>query len=273
MTYIARNQDGTPLLGDGNGFRPLTAADPKLTDVMAALGAAADGTLPDLDDATAQPISAENISFSLPIGTLGKLWGIGLNYAEHASDLNEQRPSEPASFMKPRTAAVGPGNPIRLPPRELTNRVTAEAELGVVIGRRCSNVTINNVDSVIAGYVPIIDMTAEDILERNPRYLTRSKSFDSFIVIGPWIVTQEAVGEVENVTVQTIVNGRVVAENSIANMMTKPGELVSYHSRVMTLEPGDIISTGTPGAGVISPGDTVEAFIERIGKLSAPVVR
>ncbi|WP_129113529.1 fumarylacetoacetate hydrolase family protein [Halegenticoccus tardaugens] len=273
MTYIARTEDGTPLLGDEDGFRPLAAANPALTDVTAALRAAADGTLPDPTDATARPISAEKLPLTLPLETLGKLWGIGLNYAEHASDLNEQRPTEPASFMKPRTAAVGPGGPIRLPSRELTDRVTAEAELGVVVGRQCSDVALADVDDVIAGYVPVIDMTAEDILERNPRYLTRSKSFDSFIVIGPWIVTQDAVGPLEDLTVQTIVNDAVVAENSVDNMMTTPRELVSYHSRVMTLEPGDIISTGTPGAHVIAAGDTVEAAVERVGVLSADVVR
>jgi 2-keto-4-pentenoate hydratase/2-oxohepta-3-ene-1,7-dioic acid hydratase in catechol pathway len=241
--------------------------------MTAALRAAANGDLPDPTSSTARVTPAEQLSFALPLDEIGKLWGIGLNYAEHASDLNEQRPDEPASFMKPATAATGPGGPIRLPPRDQTDRVTAEAELGVVIGRACSDLADDEVDDVIAGYLPIIDMTAEDILERNPRFLTRSKSFDSFIVLGPWIVTPEEVGSLDELTVQTVVNDEVVARNSVSNMMMRPRELVQFHSHVMTLQPGDIISTGTPGAHVITHGDTVRADVERVGSVSAPVVR
>lgn len=273
MTYIARREDGTPLLGDENGVRPLESADPELTDVVSGLRAAADGSVPDPADTTAGAVSVEHVSLTSPLDRPKKLWGIGLNYAEHASDLNEQRPDDPASFMKPTTAVVGPGGPIRLPSSELTNHVTAEAELGVVIGRQCSDIPLSDVNRVIAGYVPIIDMTAEDILEQNPRYLTRSKSFDSFIVIGPGIVTQETVGPLEDIMVRTIVNGAVKAENTVDNMMTPPRELVAYHSQIMTLEPGDIISTGTPGAHVIKAGDTVTASVDRVGELSADVVQ
>jgi 2-keto-4-pentenoate hydratase/2-oxohepta-3-ene-1,7-dioic acid hydratase in catechol pathway len=272
MKYIAKREDGTPLFGDDDGVRPLTAADAELTDTTTALRAAADGSLPNPADATAKPVPVEHVSLSSPLDRPRKLWGIGLNYAEHASDLNERRPDEPASFMKPTTAAVGPGGPIRLPSTDLTDHVTAEAEIGVVIGRRCSNVPLSDVDQVIAGYVPIIDMTAEDILERNPRYLTRAKSFDSFIVIGPWIVTQESIGSLEDIGVRTIVNDTVAAENTVDNMMKPPRELVAYHSQIMTLEPGDVISTGTPGAQLIKAGDTVTASIDRIGDLYAEVV-
>ena len=273
MTRLARRADGTPLLGDETGFVPLAAADQSLTSVRDALPLAADGRLPTVADAPATPVPASEIAFASPLPTYGKLWGIGLNYAEHAADLHEDRPTEPASFVKPASTAVGPGGPIRLPPRELTDRVTAEAELAVILGRTCSGVSTADADDVVAGYVPVIDMTAEDILERNPRFLTRAKSFDTFLVFGPWLVTTDEVDLLDDVKVETVVNGEVTASNSVANMMTGPRELVAFHSDVMTFEPGDVISTGTPGAEPIAPGDTVEARVSDVGNVAADVVR
>jgi 2-keto-4-pentenoate hydratase/2-oxohepta-3-ene-1,7-dioic acid hydratase in catechol pathway len=272
MTRLARTTDGRPMIGDEDGFVPLSSADPSLETVRDALPLAAVGDLPTLDEANASSIPEEHLSFAAPLERPGKLWGIGLNYADHASDLNENSPTEPASFMKPATAATGPNGSIRLPPRDITNRVTAEAELAIVIGRTCSNVDQAVVDDVIAGYVPVIDMTAEDILERNPRFLTRSKSFDSFLVFGSSIVTTDQVGPLDELSVKTVVNENIAAENRIHNMMTSPRELVSFHSEVMTLEPGDIISTGTPGAKHIVPGDRVRAEVENVGTVSSNVV-
>lgn len=272
MARLARAADGTALLGDDDGFVPLSAAEPSLRSIRDALPAAAAGELPDPADAPADPIPEDELSFAAPLESAGKLWGIGLNYAEHASDLDEDRPTEPASFMKPASTATGPGGPIRLPDPDITDRVTAEAELAVVLGKTCRNVATEDATDVIAGYVPVIDMTAEDILSRNPRFLTRAKSFDSFLVFGSSIVTTDEVDDLESITVQTIQNGAVESENRIENMMTPPRELVSFHADVMTFEPGDVISTGTPGATVIAPGDTVTARVERIGSVTADVV-
>lgn len=273
VTRLARRADGTPLLGDENGFVPLSAADPSLQSVRDALPLAADGELPDPAAAPADPVPASDISFASPFAEYGKLWGIGLNYAEHASDLDEDRPTEPASFMKPSSAATGPSGPIRLPDPEITNRVTAEAELAVVLGKTCRNVDRADAEDVVAGYVPVIDMTSEDILEKNPRFLTRAKSFDSFIVFGSSIVTTDEIDDLESISVQTVLNGSVEAENEVRNMMAPPMELVSFHSDVMTFEPGDIISTGTPGATVLSPGDTVTAEVDTVGSVTSDVVR
>ncbi|MFC6988890.1 fumarylacetoacetate hydrolase family protein [Haloplanus sp. GCM10025708] len=272
MTRLARTADGTAVLGNDEGFVPLASADPSLGSVDAALRAAPDG-LPDVADATAKPVPAAHLDFTSPIADPGTLWGVGLNYADHAADLDETRPDEPASFCKPATTLTGPGGPIRLPPTEISNRVTAEAELGVVIGRTCKDVDEADVSDVVVGYVPIVDMTAEDVLQRNPRFLTRAKSFDSFLVVGPWIRTPDEVGDLTDVTVRTVRNDETVAENTVSRMLFPPEELVSFHSRVMTLRPGDVISTGTPGAGVISPGDEVRAEIEGVGSLDASVVR
>jgi len=200
-----------------------------------------------------------------------KIWGIGLNYRDHAADLSAPFPTEPASFMKGDHTIIGPGDVIELP--QESERVTAEAELGVIIGKTCRNVPEQDVDAVIAGYCLILDMTAEDILQRNPRFLTRSKNFDTFFSFGPELITPDEVLDVLNLLVGTWCNGVLHRENVVANMAFPPAYLVSFHSRVMTLYPGDIISTGTPGAVVIEHGDFTECRIEGLGRLTNPVRR
>ncbi len=195
-----------------------------------------------------------------------KIWGIGLNYVEHASDLSEKAPNtEPASFMKPDTTIIGPGDQINIPLQ--SDRTTAEAELGIIIGKECKDVSEEEAPDVVAGFTTIIDMTAEDILQRNPRYLTRSKSFDTFFSFGPQLVTKDEVTDVLDLHVSTIINGNVHRKNIVSNMTFTPWNLVSFHSKVMTLLPGDIISTGTPGAVVIHDGDVVECEIDGFEKL------
>lgn len=200
-----------------------------------------------------------------------KIWGIGLNYVEHAADLAEKAPNtEPASFMKPDTTIIGPNDFIKIPIQ--SERTTAESELGVIIGKKCKDVEEEDVPGVIAGYTTIIDMTAEDILRQNPRYLTRSKSFDTFFSFGPVLVTPDEVDDVMQLKVATVINGQVHRENVVSNMTFPPHFLVSFHSKVMTLLPGDIISTGTPGAVVIKEGDVVECVIDGFEKLVNPVI-
>jgi len=201
-----------------------------------------------------------------------KIWGIGLNYVEHAGDLEEIAPSEePASFMRPDTTIIGPGEEIRLP--EQSERVTGEAELGLIIGRGAKNVSEEEAPSVVAGFTTILDMTAEDILRKNPRYLTRAKSFDSFFSFGPQLVTPDEVGEIEELAVATVLNGEVRRENLVSNMTFSPWFLLSFHSKVMTLLPGDVISTGTPGAVEIRDGDVLSCHIDGFEPLLNPVVR
>jgi 2-keto-4-pentenoate hydratase/2-oxohepta-3-ene-1,7-dioic acid hydratase in catechol pathway len=119
----------------------------------------------------------------------------------------------------------------------------------------------------------VIDVTAEDVLQRNPRFLTRAKSYDTFLVFGPHLAVPGPGVSLNDVEVRTAVNGSVVARNTVANMHFSPRELVARHSEVMTLEPGDVISTGTPGAGRIDPGDRVRAEVDRFGAVAADVVR
>ena len=201
-----------------------------------------------------------------------KIWGIGLNYVEHAGDLSETAPAdEPASFMRPDTTVIGPGDGIVLPPQ--SERVTAEGELAVVMGREAKDVSEEDAPLFVAGFTTVLDMTAEDILRRNPRYLTRSKSFDTFFSFGPELVTLDEVEDVGALKVSTVLNGEVRRANTVSNMTFSPWQLVSFHSRIMTLLPGDVISTGTPGAVVIRDGDVAECRITGFEPLSNPVVR
>ena len=173
--------------------------------------------------------------------------------------------------MKGDQTIIGPGDSIELPPE--SRRVTAEAELGVVIGRPCRRVSEADALDYVAGYCLILDMTAEDILQKNPRYLTRSKNFDTFFSFGPELITRDEVADVLAVEVGTWKNGQLHRKNVVANMQFPPAYLVSFHSHVMTLYPGDIISSGTPGAVVIEDGDVAECRIEGLGTLSNPVRR
>jgi 2-keto-4-pentenoate hydratase/2-oxohepta-3-ene-1,7-dioic acid hydratase in catechol pathway len=167
-----------------------------------------------------------------------KIWGISMNYVEHAGDLSETAPSdEPASFMRPDTTIIGPGEEILLP--EQSEKVAGGAELGLVIGREAKDVSEEEEEapSVVAGLTTVLDMTAEDILRKNPRYFTRAKSFDTFFSFGPQLVTLDEVGEIENLTVATVLNGEVRRENVVSNMTFSPWFLVLFHSKVMTLLP------------------------------------
>lgn len=219
---------------------------------------------------SADLIPCDDAVYAPPYRRPRKIWGIGLNYVEHAGDLSESAPStEPASFMKPDTTIIGAGDEILLP--EQSERTTAEAELGVIIGRECRDVSEEDALSVVAGFTTIIDMTAEDILQKNPRYLTRAKSFDTFFSFGPEVVTPDEVRDLAELPVSTVLNGEPHRRNIVANMTFPPMSLVSFHSRVMTLLPGDIISTGTPGAAVIRDGDVVSCEIPGFKTLTNPV--
>jgi 2-keto-4-pentenoate hydratase/2-oxohepta-3-ene-1,7-dioic acid hydratase in catechol pathway len=216
----------------------------------------------------------QDVRFGAPYRRPRKLWGIGLNYVEHAADLTESVPDEPASFMKGDHTIIGPDEPIPVPSQSL--RTTAEAEMGLVIGRYCRGVEPEQALDYVIGVCPVLDQTAEDILERNPRFLTRSKNFPGFFSFGPTIVPLEeavaAAGSLADVEVATVINGEVHRKNVVSRMRYDPAFLVSFHSKVMPLFPGDIISPGTPGAVHIHPGDVVECRIPGVGVLRNPVV-
>lgn len=220
---------------------------------------------------TGETIPLERAEFGPLYRNPRKIFGIGLNYVDHAADLAEKAPSGiPASFFKPDTTIIGPGATIKIPLQ--SDGTTAEAELGVIFGKECLDVEREDWLSVVAGFTTIIDMTAEDILRRNPRYLTISKSFESFFSFGPQLVTKDEIEDVMKLKVATIHNGKVHAENVVSNMTFPPDFLVSYHSKVMKMYPGDIISTGTPRAVHIRHGDRVACRIDGFAPLECPVI-
>ena len=215
-------------------------------------------------------IPLEKVSYAPLYRHPPKIWGIGLNYAEHAGDLSEKAPTVyPASFMKPDTTIIGHQDTVNIPLQ--SEKTTGEAELGIIIGEKCKNVPPKDWLSVVAGFTGIIDMTAEDILRQNPRYLTLAKGFDTFFSLGPHLVTPDEIGDIARLEVATVINGRRHAENIVANMTFPPDYLVAFHSGVMTLLPGDIISTGTPRAVPIKDGDVIECRISGFSSLSNPV--
>jgi 2-keto-4-pentenoate hydratase/2-oxohepta-3-ene-1,7-dioic acid hydratase in catechol pathway len=212
----------------------------------------------------------QNVTFGPLYRYPGRIWGIGLNYLAHAGDLSETLPDKyPGSFIKSSTTVIGPGEMIEIP--TLSERTTAEAELGVVIGRTCKDVAKDNWLDAVAGFTTIIDMTAEDILRLNPRYLTLCKNFDTFFVFGPELVTPDEVPDVMGLQVSTVINGKDHASNVVSAMAFPPDHLVSFHSQIMTMQPGDVISTGTPGAVPISDGDVVTCKIDGFASLTSPV--
>jgi 2-keto-4-pentenoate hydratase/2-oxohepta-3-ene-1,7-dioic acid hydratase in catechol pathway len=219
-------------------------------------------------------VPRSSVEFGAPYRHPRLIWGIGLNYVDHASDLSEQVPDEPASFMKGDHTVIGPGEPIPVPAQSA--RTTAEAELGLVIGRYCRNVAEADALDHVFGVCPILDQTAEDILERNPRFLTRSKNFPGFFSFGPEIVplaeVLDGAADLSGVEVSTV-RGEDRRSNTVALMRYSPQFLVSFHSAVMPLYPGDIIATGTPGALHIRPGDVAECRIPGVGVLTNPVTQ
>ncbi len=204
------------------------------------------------------------VRFAPPITAPSKIWCIGLNYREHAEDLKAVLPlEEPASFMRPRTTIIGDKDSIKLPPG--IGAVTAEAEMGIIIGKEAKNVELGDARKIIFGITPVLDMTALDILQKNPRFLTRAKSFDTFFSFGPVVATVDDLEDFSTIKVSTIKNGKVVHSNVVKNMIFSPEFLVSFHSRVFTFEKCDIVSPGSPGAVKIEPGDVVKCRIEGAG--------
>lgn len=236
-----------------------------------ALDALADAIAGSVDDAAfVDPLSPVGAPWTRP----RKILGIGLNYGAHAADLGEQAPrTSPTSFIKGDHTIVGPGQPIVVPPG--IGRVTAEAELGLVIGRTCHQVGVDDAMSYVAGVVPVLDQTAEEVLMENPRYLTRVKNYPTFFSFGPDLITLDEVlslGPLSELRVATVHNGAVHREDTVAGMTFSPAELLSFHSHVMPFYPGDILSTGTPGAVPIVPGDAVRCELgDELASLTNPV--
>ncbi len=219
------------------------------------------------------PIPLNKLTPELPYAVPPKIWCIGLNYKSHAADINAVQPEEPGSFMKPASCMFQPGGDIILPPTDLTNDVDAEGELGVIIGKTCRFLEPEQVKDAIYGYTTTLDLTALDVLAKNPRYLTRAKSFDTFFSFGPVIVTADESSQLDVDALEVITdhNGVVSSSDYVSNMRHRPFDLVRLHSQYMTLHPGYLSSTGCPKGARIKPGDRVRARIDGVGTTEASV--
>lgn len=199
-----------------------------------------------------------------------KMLAVGFNYRDHAQEFHTPLPEKPNLFLKPLSCLAGPGQAV-LCPRELTNQVEYEAELVAVIGRRTRHVTPQEARGCVLGYTVGNDVTARDLQSPTGQWAL-CKGFDTFGPIGPWIET-EADPE-KGLAIESYVNGQLRQHSTTDNLIFSVPYLVSYLSQAMTLEPGDVIFTGTPsGVGPVKPGDVMEMRIEGIGSLVNPVER
>jgi 2-keto-4-pentenoate hydratase/2-oxohepta-3-ene-1,7-dioic acid hydratase in catechol pathway len=210
-------------------------------------------------------IPLEDVELIMPCQP-SKIICVGLNYVEHARELNMKLPEEPIIFLKPPTAALGPGGEIVYPPS--SQQVDYEGELAVVIGKRGRNIQADEAGGHILGYTCFNDVTARDLQQRDTQW-TRAKSFDTFAPFGPWIASIDPA----SVDIETRLNGRTVQKSNTSDLIFSVPRLVEFISGIMTLEPGDVIATGTPpGVGQLHKGDLVEVEIEGIGTLKNSVV-
>lgn len=195
-----------------------------------------------------------------------KVIAVGLNYKDHAAELQIPLPQEPVIFLKPPSAVIGPGQKIIYPSQ--STRVDYEAELGIVIGKMAKNITVDKANEYILGYTCANDVTARDLQPVNGQW-TLAKSFDTFCPLGPVIETGI---DANNLGISLWLNGQIRQQSNTCQMIFGVEQLVSYVSSIMTLHPGDVIITGTPsGIGPMQPGDEVTVEIEKIGRLTSVV--
>ena len=219
---------------------------------------------PDISD----PVAALNLADVKILAPVipSKVVCVGKNYADHAKEMGGDVPTEPVIFLKPNTTVIGDGDFIVLPPQSMN--VHHEAELAIVIGALAKNVEIDRADEVIFGYTCANDVTARD-LQNSDQQWTRSKSFDTFCPLGPWIETEL---DPENLGISCQVNGAIKQDGNTSDLVRSAREMVSWISHMMTLLPGDVILTGTPaGVSPIVSGDSVSVTIEEIGTLTNSV--
>jgi len=196
----------------------------------------------------------------------GKIVCIGRNYREHAKELGNEVPTEPLFFLKPPSSIIREGEAIMLP--EQSQKVEFEGEIGILIGSILTRANDRDAENAVAGILAINDVTARDLQKKDSQW-TRAKGFDTFCPLGP--VSTE-LHDLSNLTVVTRVNGVERQRASSADMVFSIGTLLSYVSHIMTLEPGDIVATGTPsGVGPLAPGDVVEVEVVGVSKVSNPV--
>jgi 2-keto-4-pentenoate hydratase/2-oxohepta-3-ene-1,7-dioic acid hydratase in catechol pathway len=225
----------------------------------------------------ARRFELDAVRLRAPVPHPAKVLGIGLNYAAHVAETGASGPQHQVWFNKQRTCVIGPGEAIEIP--RVSAQVDYEGELAMVVGRRCRHVPAAEAASVIAGFTVLNDVTVRDWQWRTPTW-TLGKSFDTHGPTGPWITTEDEIEDPQRLRLRTWVNEDLRQDASTDDMIFSCWEQVAYLSTVFTLEPGDLISTGTPaGVGMsydpprwLEPGDVVRIDIDGVGTLHNPVV-
>jgi 2-keto-4-pentenoate hydratase/2-oxohepta-3-ene-1,7-dioic acid hydratase in catechol pathway len=212
----------------------------------------------------------------LPIERPGKIVCVGLNYRDHAEEQGVELPAAPLLFAKWPSSLIGPGEAIAIPP--IVTKADYEAELGVVIGERVRRVSKENAFEAVRGYLCANDVSARDLQFGDGQW-TRGKSPDTFCPVGPRLVPRDEIEDPQALAIRCIVNGETLQDSSTSQMIFSVAEIIAYVTRVITLEPGDLIATGTPaGVGIfrdpqvlLQDGDEVSVEIEGLGTLTNPV--
>jgi 2-keto-4-pentenoate hydratase/2-oxohepta-3-ene-1,7-dioic acid hydratase in catechol pathway len=223
-------------------------------------------------------LSLDALELGPPVPDPDKIICLGVNYREHAAEAQQELPAVPMFFAKFRNSLIGPTSPILLP--RASTQVDYEGELAVIIGQRCKEVAEQDALQYVAGYTIMNDVSARDVQMQTSQW-TAGKALDTFAPMGPGIVLASSIPNPQTLMLTTRVNEQMVQHDTTANMVFSVASVIAFLSSLMTLEPGDIIATGTPsGVGFkrtpplfLHDGDVVEVEIERIGRIRNPVIR
>jgi 2-keto-4-pentenoate hydratase/2-oxohepta-3-ene-1,7-dioic acid hydratase in catechol pathway len=278
LRLVSLAPDARLALLDGEQVLPTEVLAPGLpatmVDMLAGLPSTLDALHMAFASATAETgLPLADVELLAPVPRPGKIVAIGVNYRSHAEEQDRQAPQSPVMFAKFPTAVIGPGADIVWDPA-LTQAVDFEAELAVVIGRTCRRVAEAEALDFVLGYSCLNDVSARD-LQFSDRQFVRAKSLDTFCPLGPALVTADEVGDPQTLQLRSLVNGELMQDASTSEMVFGVAQLVSFCSQAFTLEPGDVIATGTPaGVGwfrepkrMLHDGDEVVVEIERVGRL------
>ena len=215
-------------------------------------------------------IALQNVVFETPYTAPQHVFGVGMNYQEKLVDLQAAPSEEPVVFMKPNATIATMTEALRLP--AMSEHITAEGELALIIGKCCERVSEEEALQYVSGYTTALDLTAKDVHAKNPRFMQLAKIFPTSFSFGPVIVTAHDVPDVQRLCVESVHNGRVVHQNTVDHMMYSPAYIVSYISQFIALQVGDIIMTGTPGSFTIRAGDEAACHIQHVGRLTHYVI-